>query len=198
VICKKKTNVQRISHRPNTYLSPIAPKESTLKSTQKRQLNLHEKLFTNSFFLPQETLVFGYWVFVTVKKQWILRSLLDELGVVTHNSSCGRSHNWREKECVFLPHKRRLSRRSLNEQSQSADMGVFYPWRKKRTSIQVGPFFLGKELTEWISNQLVILSNYAIHFFLNKSPLPQFSSTTSWAELSSALEWVSRAQFMTY
>jgi hypothetical protein len=89
VICKKKTHVQRISHRPNTYLSPIAPKEST----QKRQLNLHEKLFTNSFFLPQETLVFGYWVFVTVIKQWILKSLLDELGVVTHNSSCGRSHN---------------------------------------------------------------------------------------------------------
>jgi hypothetical protein len=77
-------------------------------------------------------------------------------------------------------------------------MGVFCPWRKKRTSIQVGPFFAGKELTEWISNQLVILSNYAIHFFLNKSPLPQFSSTASWAELSSALEWVSRAQFMTY
>jgi hypothetical protein len=34
-----------------------------------------------------------YWVFVTVIKQWILKSLLDELGVVTHNSSCGRNHN---------------------------------------------------------------------------------------------------------
>jgi hypothetical protein len=97
VICKKKTHMQRISHRPNTYLSPIAPKESTLKSTQNRQLNLHEKPFTNSFFLPQETLVFGYWVFVTVIKQWILKSLLDELGVVTQNSSCGRSSLEKEK-----------------------------------------------------------------------------------------------------
>lgn len=106
----------------------------------------------------------------------------------------------RESVCVFYLTKGGSLEEALisTHQSQSADMGVFYPWRKKRTSIQVGPFFTGKELTEWISNQLVILSNYAIHFFLNKSPLPQFSSTTSWAELSSALEWVSRAQFMTY
>jgi hypothetical protein len=107
----------------------------------------------------------------------------------------------RERECVcFLPHKRRLSRRSLNKHSSISICrhGSILSLEKEKNKHKVGPFFTGKELTEWISNQLVILSNYAIHFFLNKSPFPQFSSTTSWAELSSALEWVSRAQFMTY
>ncbi len=112
----------------------------------------------------------------------------------------GATTRERDSVCVFYLTKGGSLEEALisAHQSQSADMGVFYPWRKKRTSIQVGPFFTGKELTEWISNQLVILSNYAIHFFLNKSPLPQFSSTTSRAELSSALEWVSRAQLMNY